>query len=64
MIQDSVVEFLGELDDDLVDYVIEHIREHRSKSALLQELKETFDEDAQTIVDRVWQTFEDNAPAA
>ncbi|KAM3162733.1 U1 small nuclear ribonucleoprotein component SNU71 [Lachancea thermotolerans] len=64
VIQDSVVEFLGELDDDLVDYVIEHIREHRSKSALLQELKETFDEDAQTIVDRVWQTFEDNAPAA
>ncbi|CUS22882.1 LAQU0S07e02278g1_1 [Lachancea quebecensis] len=64
VIQDSVVEFLGELDNDLVDYVIEHLREHRSKPALLQELKETFDEDAQTIVDRVWQTLQNDAPDA
>lgn len=54
VVPDIVTEFLGEPDDDMVDYIFNHIQEHRSKSALMEELKETFDEDAAQIVERIW----------
>ncbi|SCU87053.1 LADA_0E01706g1_1 [Lachancea dasiensis] len=55
VIQELVVEFLGEPDQDLADYILEHLRNHRDRQALLDELRETFDEDADTIVQRIWE---------
>lgn len=56
-VHNVVKEYLGDEDQDLIDYIFDHIREHKSKTALLDELKETFDEDAAAIVDKVWHSL-------
>lgn len=53
-VDELVREFLGVYEDELVDYILENIRVNQSKQALLNELRETFDEDGETIADRLW----------
>ncbi|EJS43728.1 snu71p [Saccharomyces arboricola H-6] len=53
-VDELVREFLGVYEDDLVDYILENIRVNRSKQTLLNELMETFDDDGETIADRLW----------
>lgn len=54
LVQELVKEYLGVYEQELVDYIFDKIREERSKAALLTELRETFDEDAVTIVEKIW----------
>lgn len=54
LVDELVKEYLGVYEDELVDYIYENIREHKDKQILLQDLKETFDEDAITIVGKIW----------
>lgn len=61
LVQELVKEYLGVYEQDLVDYIYETIREKRSKHALLTELRETFDEDAVNIVEKIWSSEELNA---
>ncbi|SCV05201.1 LANO_0H02278g1_1 [Lachancea nothofagi CBS 11611] len=58
VVQELVIEFLGESDDDLTQYIFDHLKEHRSRKALLGELRETFDDDADMIVERIWEKLE------
>ncbi|QLQ80481.1 hypothetical protein HG537_0D04810 [Torulaspora globosa] len=54
LVDELVKEYLGVYEDELVQYIFDNIREHKSKQVLLDELKETFDEEAITIVDAIW----------
>ncbi|SCU86130.1 LAMI_0D00562g1_1 [Lachancea mirantina] len=54
LVEQLVQEFLGESEQDLVDYIFDHISENRSKNALCEELRDTFDDDAVTIADKIW----------
>ncbi|KAG0654852.1 U1 snRNP component [Maudiozyma exigua] len=57
-IDELVKEYLGVYEDELVDYIFENITEHKSKQVLLDDLKETFDDDAIVMVDRIWERKE------
>lgn len=54
LVDELVKEYLGVYEDELVEYIFDNIREHKNKQVLLDDLKETFDEDAVTIVDKMW----------
>lgn len=54
LVQELVKEYLGVYEQELVDYIFDTIRNGRSRVTLLTELRETFDEDAETIVDNIW----------
>ncbi|CAR29544.1 ZYRO0G11220p [Zygosaccharomyces rouxii] len=54
LVQELVKEYLGVYEQELVDYIFDTIRKERNKVALLTELRETFDEDAATIVENIW----------
>lgn len=54
LVDELVKEYLGVYEDELVEYILENIREHKNKQVLLEDLKETFDEDAITIVEKIW----------
>lgn len=54
VVDELVKEYLGVYEDELVEYIFDNVREHKSKQVLLDDLKETFDEDAITIVDKMW----------
>lgn len=55
IVDELVYEYLGVYEEDLVDYVFDNITEHRSRSSLLTELHETFDEDSNFIVNKIWE---------
>ncbi|GAV55838.1 hypothetical protein ZYGR_0AY02310 [Zygosaccharomyces rouxii] len=54
LVQELVKEYLGVYEQELVDYIFDTIRNERNRVTLLTELRETFDEDAETIVDNIW----------
>ncbi|SCU92627.1 LAFA_0F11826g1_1 [Lachancea sp. 'fantastica'] len=58
LVRDLALEYLGEADQDLEDYIFDHLKEHASRPELLAELRETFDEDADVIVARIWEKLE------
>lgn len=55
VVDELVKENLGVYEDELVDYIIENIQKYKDKAKLHQELKETFDEDSNKIVERIWE---------
>lgn len=57
-VDELVKEYLGVYEDELVDYIFENISEHRSRQVLLDDLKETFDEDAIVMVNNIWKRKE------
>ena len=57
-VDELVKEYLGVYEDELVDYIFENISEHKSKQILLNDLKETFDDDAIVMVNRIWERKE------
>ena len=57
-VDELVNEYLGVYEDELVDYIFENISENKSKVVLLADLKETFDDDAIIMADKIWQTPE------
>lgn len=54
IVDELVKEYLGVYEEELVEYIIKHIKEYKSKIGLLQELHETFDDDSEAIVARIW----------
>lgn len=54
VVDELVKEYLGVYETELVQYIFDNIRENKNKQILLEELKETFDDDATTIVDAIW----------
>lgn len=57
-IDELVKEYLGVYESELVDYILDNIRNNRSKKMLLNELTETFDTDAAFIVNKIWESKE------
>ncbi|AMD22359.1 HGR020Cp [Eremothecium sinecaudum] len=57
LVDELVKEYLGVYEAELVDYIVDNIKEHHSRSSLLQELQETFDEDSNRIVDIIWKAL-------
>jgi len=53
-IETYIEEFLGMKEDELLEYILMIIKENKSKDNLVEELKETFDEDAIKMGDKVW----------
>lgn len=54
LVDELIKEYLGVYEEELVDYIFDNIKEFKSKDKLLEELKETFDEDAVVIVNSIW----------
>ncbi|CAN6603129.1 hypothetical protein TRVA0_002S02234 [Trichomonascus vanleenenianus] len=57
VVVDNIIEYLGVQEDELIEFIIQHVKEHKSPESLLKELEETLDEDAEVVVERVWQTL-------
>ncbi|KAL7268134.1 hypothetical protein RUND412_009254 [Rhizina undulata] len=53
-IEKKIVEYLGVQDQELVTFVLEHIRKRGEPEGLLGELEMTLDEDAEPFVRKVW----------
>lgn len=53
-IESYLEELLGVGDEELTEYIVMTIQENKNKSALIEELKETLDEDAEKIGDLIW----------
>lgn len=53
-VDELVKEYLGVYEAELVEYILENIAANKSKQLLLDELKETFDDDATLIADAIW----------
>lgn len=49
-----IEEYLGVEEEELLDYILMILRDNRDKDVLVEELKETFDEDAVQIGDAIW----------
>lgn len=54
LVDELIKEYLGVYEEELVDYIFVNIKEYKNKGTLLEELKETFDEDAIVIVNKIW----------
>lgn len=53
----NIIEFLGIQEDDLIDFVVQHVKNHKSAESLLEELEITLDEDAKVFTDRLWRVL-------
>lgn len=53
-ITNTIVEYLGVQEDDLIDFVVQHIREHKPPAELVSELEMALDEDAEVFARKVW----------
>lgn len=58
IVDEIIKEYLGVYEDDLVGYIIENIKENKDKNVLIEELQQTFDDDALDIVNRIWNRHE------
>lgn len=58
LVAELVKEYLGVYEEELVEYIFDNIKEYKDRTILLTELKETFDEDAVVIVDKIWNSRE------
>ncbi|KAK5781636.1 hypothetical protein RI543_000818 [Arxiozyma heterogenica] len=58
LVEELVKEYLGVYEEELVEYIFDNIKEFRDKDSLFEELKETFDDDAKDIVDKIWNSKE------
>jgi RNA-binding protein 25 len=50
----NVVEYLGVQEDDLIDFIMQHIASHKPPQSLVKELEMTLDEDAPVLTAKVW----------
>ena len=53
-ISSQVEEYVGEVDDTLVDFVLNKIRSRSSSKAIIEELKMVLDDDANIFVSEMW----------
>ena len=53
-VDELVNEYLGVYEDELVEFIFENIAENKSRQVLLDDLRETFDNDAEIMVDKIW----------
>lgn len=61
----KIEEYLGASDDDLVSFIVRHIKGQISPAALVEELHAAFDKDAEVFVTKLWRLiiFESQARA-
>lgn len=66
VVQNKITDSLGELDQDLADFVMEHISERKGPEALVDELQAVLAEDAEPTVLHIWRQllFESRAAEA
>lgn len=62
-VQDKIRDSLGELDQDLADFVMEQLAEHKGPEDLIDELQAVLAEDAEPVVLQLWRqlVFESKA---
>lgn len=53
-VEKKIVEYLGVQEQMLVDVVEEHVRKHESPQALVEQLEEALDEEAEVLVKKLW----------
>ncbi|KAF8464018.1 hypothetical protein BDZ91DRAFT_730569 [Kalaharituber pfeilii] len=53
-VEKKIVEYLGVQEQDLINFVLEHIRKRGSAEDLVKELEMALDEDAEVMVKKVW----------
>lgn len=58
LVEELIKEYLGVYEEELVEYIFDNIKEFKDKDCLFEELKETFDDDAKVIVDKIWNSEE------
>lgn len=63
-ITSTIVEYLGVQEDDLIDFVLQHIRDHKAPEELVSELEMALDEDAEIFAKKVWKLLVQETEAA
>lgn len=63
-ITSTIVEYLGVQEDDLIDFVVQHIRDHKAPEELVSELEMALDEDAEVFAKKVWKLLVQETEAA
>jgi len=53
-VEKKIVEYLGVQEQELINFVLEHIRKRGTAEDLVKELEMALDEDAETLVKKVW----------
>ena len=49
-----VQQYLGVQEQDLIDFVLEHIRKRGTAADLVKELQDALDDEAQILVKKIW----------
>merc|ERR1719362_1815342 len=50
----KMVEYLGDAEDVLIDFILKKLAEHASASEVLEELEQVLDEDGEIFVVKLW----------
>lgn len=53
-IVDNVVEYLGVEEEDLINFIVNHVKDHKPLTELVAELEVTLDEDAPILGEALW----------
>ncbi|ANB14541.1 hypothetical protein AWJ20_2138 [Sugiyamaella lignohabitans] len=54
LVENQILEYLGIQEEDLVNFVLDHLRSHKPAGELVSELEMTLDEDAPVFVRTLW----------
>lgn len=57
LVVSNIIEYLGVQEEDLIDFVMQHVKAHKSPMELVSELEMTLDEDAEVFTTQLWKTL-------
>ncbi|KAK4700504.1 RNA-binding protein 25, partial [Phenoliferia sp. Uapishka_3] len=57
MATDTIVEYLGAEEEELLNAVVDHVRAHKGAAALVEELEPVLDEEATEFVRKIWRSL-------
>lgn len=58
-VDELLIEYLGMTEDDLVAFITSSIENRKPKAEIVNELTETFDEDTEVFMEKLWRKLED-----
>lgn len=57
LVVSNIIEYLGVQEEELIDFVMQHVKAHKPPVDLVSELEMTLDEDAEVFTTQLWKTL-------
>ncbi|KAA8911604.1 hypothetical protein TRICI_003762 [Trichomonascus ciferrii] len=57
LVVSNIIEYLGVQEEELIDFVMQHVKAHKPPVNLVSELEMTLDEDAEVFTTQLWKTL-------